>query len=292
MARPVARSLARPLVARPLVARSLVARSLVAATILAATGIAASPAAADLPPPPGVRRVPFQIRVEGLAAFPDMVIVAYPYSLSNGAPTTEHALLKDGEPTGLGRRSPTPKLWAVKKSDYEAFAATYKPTRSFEDAPLDAFFKSGKALDCGVTISPVHQLPIADPRAEATQSFHADAVSATQCKLTAAPPPRPAPTDTGERAEQVAPPPDAPQEGNALHGNAPQTGPSQNDGTTAGDGAPPKTQGGGCAGCATASATVSDRWPVGAALLPAIALAWTRWRRAARSSSTTTPHSR
>jgi hypothetical protein len=191
--------------------------------------------------------VSFEVRVEGLTAFPEMVLVVYPYSLSDGAPTTEHAVLRDGEPLPVGRRSATPKLWAVKKADYEAFAASYKPTFSSSDPALEAFFATGKARDCGATIQPVFELPFADPRGSAVQSFHADAIDPARCQLTQAPPPHPAPTDTGERATPVAAPPDAPHEGNAGAGT---------------DG-PSRTTGGGCAGCSTETQE-GERW-IGAA---------------------------
>ncbi|MEJ7731829.1 MAG: hypothetical protein WKG00_21795 [Polyangiaceae bacterium] len=221
----------------------------VVATVLLVGLALAAPARADLGPPPGKRRVQFEVRVEGLTAFPDMVIAVYPYSLSDGAPTTEHAVLRDGQPLPVGRRSATPKLWAVKKSDYEAFAASYKPTQSAGDPALEAFFASGKARDCGANIQPVFELPFADPRGSAVQSFHADAIDASRCQLTPAAPPHPVPTDTGERATPVTPPPDAPGEGNA----------------SAGTDGPPGTTGGGCAGC-SAEASAADRSIGGAAV--------------------------
>lgn len=145
----------------------------------------ATPASADLPPPDGVKFVDFAIAVENLAAFPDVVVVAYPWSLSNGAPTTEHAVLKDGQPLEIGRRSPTPKLWAVKKADYEAFAASHKPTHEYQDGPLEAFFKSGKAIACDASVEPDHQLPESDARDRIVQAFRADAIDATRCQLVA-----------------------------------------------------------------------------------------------------------
>lgn len=227
-------------------------------------GVAISASAhADLGPPPGMRRVSFEVRVEGLAAFPEMVVVVYPWSLSNGAPSVEHAVLRDGQPLEVGRRSATPKLWAVKKSDYDAFAASYKPTHSSTDPALEAFFASGKARDCGATVQPVFELPFADPRGAAVQSFKADAIDASRCLLTAAPPPHPAPTDNGQRATPVAPPPDAPREGNA--------GPTD----------PPKAPGGGCAGCSV-DAGAGDRWVGVAAAVCLLGVAATRRRRSRR----------
>ena len=137
----------------------------------------------------------------------------------------------------------------MKKSDYEAFAASYKPTFSASDPALEAFFASGKARDCGASIQPVFELPFADPRASAVQSFHADAIDPSHCQLTPGAPPHPAPTDTGERATPVTPPPDAPREGNA----------------SAGTDGPPGTTGGGCAGC-SAEDRAGDRWMGGAAV--------------------------
>lgn len=184
----------------------------------------ATPASADLPPPDGVKFVDFAIAVENLAAFPDVVVVAYPWSLSNGAPTTEHAVLKDGQPLEIGRRSPTPKLWAVKKADYEAFAASHKPTHEYQDGPLEAFFKSGKAIACDASVEPDHQLPESDARDRIVQAFRADAIDATRCQLVA----------TGDRKATAASAPPAPAtDGEALPPeNAPAAG------------------AGGCAGCA------------------------------------------
>jgi hypothetical protein len=160
-------------------------RAALLAAAIASPLLATSDAAADLPPPDGEKYVEFAVVIENLAAFPDMVVVAYPWSMSSGAPTTEHARAEDGKPLGVGRRSPQPKLWAIAKADYEAFSATYKATHSYEDPALEALFKSDKVKECNAVVTPSHQLPESDPRDTIIQSFRAEAVAKDACRMVA-----------------------------------------------------------------------------------------------------------
>lgn len=146
----------------------------------------ASHARADAPPPDGKKYVDFRFTVENLAAFPDYVMLAYPTSLSNGAPTYELSLVEEGKPVGLGRRSETPKLYAVKKADFETFRASYKPENDrSKDPALEAFLASDKAVACDQSPSRVGVLPASDARNTVDQTLRVVSIAPGSCHLEA-----------------------------------------------------------------------------------------------------------
>jgi hypothetical protein len=220
-------------------------RKLVVATVLGLALSGASVASADLPPPDGQKFVNYAFKVEGLGKYADYVLLAYPYSLSNGAPTTEHAKLEDGKETGLGRRSAQPKLYAMNKRAYEEWLESYEPTHSMDDPALTALFTSDKVIPCDAKLTPSYQLATTDPRSAIVEAFRIEALGEKSCKLAlvGAPPTRVA---SGESPTQQ----------------------------------PPKKAG--CAGCATPSNEGSGAGAL--ALLLALALSGT-WRRSARRTS-------
>jgi len=219
------------------------ARPLTLAASLAVTSLFATTASADLPPPAGTKFVDFAVSLENLAAFPEMVIVAYPWSTSNGAPTTEHAALKDGKPLDIGRRSSTPKLWAIAKTDYEAFLSKYKPTGSFEDPALEELFKSDKVRACSGEIARESQLPDSDPRDRIVQSFRVEAVDKTRCTLVAST----SKANDGSSKKGGSAEPSASGAGDRGAGDRGASAPAPS-------GEPAAPGKGGCAGCATSSA--------------------------------------
>lgn len=195
--------------------RSPLRRALGAALVLAAV-TAAGVASADVPPPDGIKRVGYGFTVSNLAAFPGHVVVAYPWSTSNGAPTTEHAVVSDGVMVPVGARSAPPRLWVVKKADWEAFAATHRPSGSYEDAPLTAFFEtSGKATACDLAPQVRTEIPEEDPRDRVVDAFRAEAIADGRCHLVAAA--APATTGGGPTGDAPAPAP-------AASSPAPSTG--------------------------------------------------------------------
>ena len=107
-----------------------------------------SVARADLPPPVTQKYVRFSVVVSGLAAYPDHVVVVYPWSNSNGALTAELVQLIDGQPLGFGRRiDGAPAFYAIKKLDLEVWSAT---------EPRDVQTLLSGAQRCSGTISPRH----------------------------------------------------------------------------------------------------------------------------------------
>jgi hypothetical protein len=157
---------------------------LLLAGLVAGALLAAAPARADLPPPDGVKFVGFSFTVADVAKHADWVLVAYPWSGSGGAPTLEHWKIAEGQKVPVGRRSGIVKLWQVGRADYEAFAATYEPTRSWEDEPLKAFFEtSGKAKLCDGAPDVTTQLPKDDPRSEVVQAMRVTQMGDTGCKV-------------------------------------------------------------------------------------------------------------
>lgn len=188
-------------------------RRLLGACLVVAAVTVPGAAAADIPPPEGIKRVPYGFTVTNLAAFPGHVLVVYPWSTSNGAPTTEATLVKDGEVVPVGTRSAPPKLWAVKKADWEAFAATHRPSGQYQDAPLTAFFEtSGKAVACDAAPQVRSEIPEADPRDRVVDAFRAEAIADGRCHLVAAAAPASGPSTspaTGDAAASGSPAPAA-----------------------------------------------------------------------------------
>lgn len=149
------------------------------------TAILASPSLvrADLPPPDGTKFVDYQFRIDGLSKFPDYVILVYPWSTSNGAPTKEHTIAKDGAWVSVGRRSYPPKLYAVKPAALDEFLKTYKPAESFNaDPAMEGFL--AKTAACDLAPSADFSLPTSDPRDTITEIFTAASISDSSCHLT------------------------------------------------------------------------------------------------------------
>jgi hypothetical protein len=152
--------------------------------------LAPSLARADLPPPDGTRYVPYRFRVDGSSKqSPDHVIVVYPWSLSNGAPTREQTTTPDGQWVSVGKRSYPPALYVVRKADYEAFVKTYAaadgPTDT--DPKVDAFL--AKSAKCNLAPNPDFTVSDDDPRSAIEEIFVAQTMSDTSCVLTKTNPP-------------------------------------------------------------------------------------------------------
>lgn len=160
-------------------ARRLPIPALVFAAVfsLAATG------RADLPPPSDKKFVDYVFTVDNAKAFPDYVLLAFPWSLSNGAPTKEHALVEDGKPVSVGRRSSTPELYSMKRSEYETWKAGYEPTHEYQDPALDALFASDKVVRCSAKLSPEFLIGKDDPRNQVVEAFRVEAIDAKSCKI-------------------------------------------------------------------------------------------------------------
>lgn len=150
-----------------------------------------STAYGDAPPPSGQKYVGYQFKVQGLGA--DQQLVAWPWSLSNGAPTREYAVISDDTPVRVGRRSPTVQLFAVDKTKWQAFATerldNRAPQTDDDRAALDAFLAN--AARCNVHPDDRHLLPTSDPRNTIEETFVAKSVSPTSCVLEATPQPQP-----------------------------------------------------------------------------------------------------
>jgi hypothetical protein len=158
-------------------------RLLIQALIFVAVVALAPHGRGDLPPPSDKKFVDYAFRVDNAKAFPDYVVLAFPWSLSNGAPTKEHALVEDGKPVSVGRRSSVPELYAMKRSEYESWKEEYKPTMEHQDPALDALFASQKVVRCTAKLSPEFLLAKNDPRSQVLEAFRVEAIDATSCRL-------------------------------------------------------------------------------------------------------------
>lgn len=216
------------------------------------------PAAADLPPPEGTKFVDYQFKLEGADAQKDWVVFAYPYSTSNGAPTREYTVVSDGKPVTVGRRSPSPKLYAMPRSAHETWAKGYDEEKDDNSAVLDALVKRPDVLECRGAPSPRYQLPKEDKRDSIVETLKVVKLGKDGCEVTthlAAPDPAPSP------APAPAPTPTA------------DPTPSPSDNPTS-----PTPKSGGCGSCGvgTSSNSPSAAW---SALLLAGALLTRRRRR-------------
>lgn len=148
--------------------------------------LAATPARADIAPDDGTRFAEYGFRVDNLEAFPEYVVLAYPWSMSNGAPTYEHTEVEPGEVVSVGRRSDDPKLHAMRRADYAAWTASH-PADADDYAPQrQALFESGKLMNCGVTVAPLHYVP-SDYQGGVLDVFAALSIDAGGCKIVAVP---------------------------------------------------------------------------------------------------------
>lgn len=203
---------------------SLKAR-LTSLAVTAFVTMVAIPAGADLPPPEGKKFVSNAFSVTNLAAFSDYTLLAFPWSLSNGRPTEEMAELVDGKEVGLGRRSATPKIYAISRSDYQRWQANYKaPEDNSEDKAARELFASDKVILCDVTLAPTYQVDKTDPRDTVVEAFSVVKIAPGVCDLEKVNAPKVAPPPT------TAAPSDDVTSGGA---NEPTTAPRE----------------GGCAGC-------------------------------------------
>ncbi len=168
--------------------------ALIAATALAFTFTLASSGAwaptlarADAPPPAGKKRVGYGFVVENLAAFPDHVLLIYPWSLSNGAPTREYTQIEEGVRVGVGRRvSGTPKVHAMRRAAYEEWKQGYTPVADHfdeDDAALEALFAREDVVECSVSLNPRHTVSRLSSADKVEDRFRAERIDDERCTL-------------------------------------------------------------------------------------------------------------
>lgn len=175
-------------------------RLLLALLLGASAALLTPPARADLPPPEGTKFVSYRFVVHGSAAFPDHVVLVFPWSLSDGAPTTEYKLVPDGEPVRVGRRvMATPHLHAMRKADHDEWRAGIERYPTPE--ALEQLFAGPKVIDCGVDLNPRFSLESSDPSDEIVDHFRVTALSDTACALESIEAPA-TPTDAPVRAPE------------------------------------------------------------------------------------------
>lgn len=151
--------------------------------VMLGVGLVGGVARADLPPPEGMKFVSYEMRVEGLEAHPDHVLLVYPWSLSNGAPTREVGVLAAGQPLAFGRRfGGRPRVYAMRKETWESVRAEIE-SRDPEGASHEGDgFPAPGAIDCGVEISPRHQADENGPEV-ATDTYRVTTLTDGACQL-------------------------------------------------------------------------------------------------------------
>jgi hypothetical protein len=147
--------------------------------------LAPAAALADLPPPDGEKFVDYGFRLQNLNAFPEYVLLAYPWSLSDGAPTTEHTPVEDTKIVYVGSRSETPQLYAMKKGEYEAWRAEFQPTHDDDEPQLAKLFARESVVLCNAKLHPEFALPKSDPRKVILETFRVEAIDEKTCRIAA-----------------------------------------------------------------------------------------------------------
>lgn len=146
-------------------------------------GLTGGIARADLPPPEGMKFVSYEVRVEGLEAHPDHVLLVYPWSLSNGAPTREVGVLTAGQPLPFGRRfGGRPRVYAMRKDAWESVRAEIESRDPEGMSGNEEGFPAEGAVDCGTEISPRHQVDEGGPEV-ATDTYQVTTLSDEACQL-------------------------------------------------------------------------------------------------------------
>lgn len=154
-----------------------------ALAIVLGTGSTSTDARADLPPPDGMKFVSFELRVEGLEAHPDHLLLVYPWSLSNGAPTREVGVLAPGQPLRFGRRiGGRPKVYAMRKEAWESVRGAIEARDPEAARDEDEGFPAPGAVDCGLFVSPRHQVGEDGPDV-AADTYRVTALNDTDCRL-------------------------------------------------------------------------------------------------------------
>ena len=180
-------------------------QTLVSLSVVAAALSVGGSSRADLPPPEGTKFVSYSFTVEGLAGFKDFVVFAYPWSLSNGAPTKELTVVEDRKPVRVGRRSANPKLYAMPRAAFEEWIEDYKRKRdNEEEPPLDTLIERPDVVACSGAPTPRFSLPSDDKRSAISQKLTAIKIGAGVCTITAAPKPATPAADTPTAADSPA----------------------------------------------------------------------------------------
>jgi hypothetical protein len=245
------------------------------------------PAFADLPPPEGFTFVTYGFQVDGLSRFPDHVVVAFPWHApQSGELSPDHTTIEDGKAVRIGRKSPVPELYAVRKAAFEEYAKTYKPVPAGQAGPSTEGFLR-KWVKCDAAPNATVLKKIDDPRTEVIEKFRAELIDDKTCHLVAADAPKAANTPNAATSASS---------GRAEPARSNQAGAEPKDAggkatAEAGDSmAEPK--GSGCTGCAVRSG--AGRPALGALVLLAGLLAARRGRgrtprRSAASGSAPPP---
>jgi len=198
-------------------------------------------ASADLPPPEGFEFVPYGFQVDGLARFPDHIVVAFPWRApsSGGELSPDHMTLEDAKAVRIGRRSPIPELYAVKRAAFEEFAKTYKPVPAGEaGTSTEGFLRKWVKCDAVPTVTNLKKID--DPRSEIIEKFRAERIDDKACHLVAVDAPNAATSASGGRAE--------PRRDNEA--GAKPKDPGSRATADSGDNGIAESRGSGCAGCA------------------------------------------
>jgi MYXO-CTERM domain-containing protein len=234
-----------------------------------------NPGLADLPPPDGTKFVGYSFVIENVGAFPDYVVFAYPWSLSNGAPTREHIRIGTDRPVELGRRSPTPKLYAMPRAAYEEWAKTFKPQDDRQGRSLDELVKRPDVVLCTGAPAPRFSLGSDDKRNAVLETLRATRIDKGVCEIATELTPKTEPA-TPTVASPVASPVPSPVTGTAT--TAAGTPPVSTG--TQDPAAPPGR--GGCGSCAVGTGPGDTAASWSAAL---VALLFGRRRRPSATSS-------
>ena len=121
--------------------------------------------------------VRYSVVVDGLAAFPEHVVVVYPWSNSNTESMDELVQLMDGRPLSFGRGTAgVPGFYALKRSALQSWAET--PPRD-----VQALLASGQR--CSGDISP-RFAATSDPPGDIVDAFTLMSIDEQGCEIVGA----------------------------------------------------------------------------------------------------------
>jgi hypothetical protein len=163
---------------------SFASRFITAVGALCAMVVYTSQAAADVPPRPGVKQVPFSFAVDGLGVAPDRVLFAFPCGSPKSA-LIEHRKIEDGVAIDVGRNGGRCTVYAIARTAYDAWAKEHTQSGGPDDSAIEKL--ASESVRCTGAPLPIFELASSDSRQQLHQKLHVTALDAKRCVLTPEP---------------------------------------------------------------------------------------------------------